>query len=600
MEKTKESVKWGEFFVQNPGQAALIISFARTLIDDYLSDILDIPIDVIEAFDSALSFSDIKDGKLSYCVKKVVKEELDYDLDDMLYEAIHEYQIAPFLGKEFERIDNQKNPLSSKLKNISRSKMTTISTFKDLWSNEHKWNLEGNNNNDFLEKVWKEISDYLSMEVSISSSKVLKKKVEDQIVLNTKKITDAGLKEAIVREYQSIFNDEFYSECESNIFVPEHILAFMDYAVYDFSTDFSTVVKDLTKGNDDADYDKALGIISSEEVQQFVQSSLNNSKEVPRATEVETPDKELNKILSKLTKNKNLILQGAPGVGKTYTARKIMEHFKREGEMPHVRFVTFHQTYDYEDFIEGIHVETEDGKISYKRQPGVFKKICDDARMNPNEDFLIVIDEINRGNISKIFGELISLIEKDKRADGKNHLEVLLPSGESFTVPGNLYILGTMNTTDRSVGRIDYALRRRFAFETVSACKEKINGKNEEDKKQRGKLFDVVRKYIDQFKDKEIQSVDDIMIGHSYFSVDKDDEMDLSSQWMDKIKPLLKEYMNDGLIRYHKALQWYNENPDVSNNKEDTSKEKTEKKIALDLKKQFEKLEPPKSKSTES
>ena len=399
-----------------------------------------------------------------------------------------------------------------------------------------------------------------------------------------------------------------------------------------------------------------------------------------------------NELFDLLKIKKNVILQGAPGTGKTYNTaalalsiiepsfsisdhKAVMEEYKKhlikiddDGRICNdgqIGFVTFHQSLDYEDFVEGIKPEcgddSDDNNISYRVQPGIFKAICqkaseqkttnfEDAYENltkrlisegcvgdekyltletsgrqskfgislnkkghlklwtgkkENEyksrgvltrenilraisgekvfegwegysqsvinylkdkcnlnitqnsgtnNYVLIIDEINRGNVSKIFGELISLQEADKRVGGDHPLTVTLPySKETFSVPSNLYIIGTMNTTDRSVGSIDYAVRRRFAFVTLKADESAIEnyykGKDESLKNKAIELFGKVRDFLSNRDNRSNDmEFDDLMVGHSYFMAESLNELEL--KWKYEVIPLLKEYQKDGLLRH--------------------------------------------------
>lgn len=396
-------------------------------------------------------------------------------------------------------------------------------------------------------------------------------------------------------------------------------------------------------------------------------------KAVPKTlTDITTYPEYLEKILklfsmpsntsnlkSILLQKNNIILQGAPGVGKTYTTaalalsicgetipsdhEEVMKRYEELQKEGRIGFVTFHQSMDYEDFVEGIKPSTDNGQITYDIENGIFKEMCRKALSENNFDevyakftsaiedyteenpfklktpsgsqfavfvnskgnlalcagsslkkyavltkenllsffidptsilyyksyfrgvishlitkynlkntksekknYVIIIDEINRGNVSKIFGELISLLEADKRIGGNHPLKVTLPySKTEFGVPSNLYIIGTMNTTDRSVGNIDYAVRRRFAFVTIKADKNVLIEKYGENSLQVN-LFNSVNQYVDTNNVNELD-IEDLKVGHSFFMVDDVDKLQLNLDY--EIIPLIKEYIKDGLLK---------------------------------------------------
>lgn len=407
---------------------------------------------------------------------------------------------------------------------------------------------------------------------------------------------------------------------------------------------------------------------------------------------------ELKEYTELLRMKKNIILQGAPGTGKTYTTAAlalslidenisyfnhdvVMEKYQEYVEKGQIAFVTFHQSMDYEDFVEGLKpqlVENSDGNtagIAYRVEDGIFKRLCKQAikdsalvsmqdnfesvwgklvdkldeknfieipllsgkntfRIELNEygtglatrtyeddsfqkdrwingkskffskeqlynvyrglpgtparghdnyrkaiiryckenlglveyalplnntqsntnPFILIIDEINRGNVSKIFGELITLLEADKRIGSMHPINVQLPySKELFSVPPNIYLIGTMNTTDRSVGTIDYAVRRRFAFITLKSEKSAIEkfydnvpgGTDAVLKNKALELFSSVKRFIEENKIEE--DFDDLMPGHSYFMAKSDTE--LEQKFTYEVLPLLYEYHKDGLLK---------------------------------------------------
>ncbi|SDL73837.1 5-methylcytosine-specific restriction enzyme B [Segatella bryantii] len=382
---------------------------------------------------------------------------------------------------------------------------------------------------------------------------------------------------------------------------------------------------------------------------------------------------------SKLLKEKkNIILQGAPGTGKTYNTAAIAlktlgvtdidltDHkavMKRYDSLlgDQIFFTTFHQSLDYEDFVEGLkpHVQTDvDGNsigVTYEPEDGIFKRACNAVQTDHSKDIVeciddylqkikgyqnkreiptvtgrsslyvwwkegnstiscrstnstssrgeeytpsplniekiklqaqgkgvennwqqyaqafieavkkefhattnkpvvLIIDEINRGNVSKIFGELITLLESDKRLNGNHPIKVMLPysKNEVFGVPSNLYIIGTMNTTDRSTGTLDYALRRRFAFITLKSQDSVIKKfYSDTDNEELGtialELFEDIKRFIENPKHLcGDMSIDDLMVGHSYFMAESEDELHDKVEY--EILPLINEYINDGIL----------------------------------------------------
>ncbi len=261
--------------------------------------------------------------------------------------------------------------------------------------------------------------------------------------------------------------------------------------------------------------------------------------------------KELVRLISLLENKKNLILKGAPGVGKTFIAKRLAYVMMEEKDETRIHMVQFHQGYSYEDFIEGFRPKAEGDGFELKQGP--FVKFARKAARDPERDYFFIIDEINRGNMSKIFGELMMLIETDKRGEQIN----LLYSNDKFSVPSNLYIIGMMNTADRSLALLDYALRRRFSFFEIKPAFQ-----NETFKSYVNELNnpEALNRIIDQIKSLNNQIVEELgtgfQIGHSYFVGDayKVDTANRVEEVIEyEIIPQLAEYWFDD---EQKANDW--------------------------------------------
>ena len=259
---------------------------------------------------------------------------------------------------------------------------------------------------------------------------------------------------------------------------------------------------------------------------------------------------------------KNVIYYGPPGTGKTFDLQALLKKDYTDAEYgERYEFVTFHQSYGYEEFVEGLRpvitkrgkkraadnetADASNGEVRYEIKPGAFLRLCDRARKNPSRQYAMVIDEINRGNISKIFGELITLVEVDKREGAKYPVSVMLPySAESFSVPSNVDVIGTMNTADRSLALVDTALRRRFEFiesmpkpSVLAGTIVSHNGVGIDIEQ----LLIMLNKRIEALYDR------DHTVGHAYFTrikdlKDEDRFSELKTVFRNKIIPLLEEY----------------------------------------------------------
>lgn len=254
-----------------------------------------------------------------------------------------------------------------------------------------------------------------------------------------------------------------------------------------------------------------------------------------------------------LLDKQNIILQGSPGVGKTFSAKRLAYSILEEKDDSKVQLVQFHQNYTYEDFVIG-YKPNEDG--GFYLRPGVFYNFCKRAQQHPDDKYFFIIDEINRGNLSKILGELMMLIEKDYRGE-----TLVLPyNQEEFSVPKNLYIIGMMNTADRSLAMMDYALRRRFSFFEMKPGFSTDGFNAYQDSLANEDFNKLVSAIIDL--NTVIESDDSLgsgfCIGHSYLC--NKDKTDVNSDWLRRvvnfdIAPMLREYWFDNDTKFNNEVQ---------------------------------------------
>lgn len=305
------------------------------------------------------------------------------------------------------------------------------------------------------------------------------------------------------------------------------------------------VMKTLTDITSYTDYVEKLNSLFEDETEEDAEDV---EKTYPPYTkedflsEVFMPEEEYEKLSGILRIKKNIILQGAPGVGKTFAAKRIAFSMMGVKDVERVMMVQFHQSYSYEDFIMGFRPSTD----GFELKRGAFYNFCKKAEIDGDNDYFFIIDEINRGNLSKIFGELFMLIENDKRGVSLQ----LLYSDEKFSVPKNIYIIGMMNTADRSLAMLDYALRRRFAFFEIKPGFT-TDGFREYRMSLENEKFDKLIACVESLNNvisNDESLGDGFCIGHSYFCnllPDTIDDQVLSGIVEYELIPLLKEYWFD-------------------------------------------------------
>lgn len=268
-----------------------------------------------------------------------------------------------------------------------------------------------------------------------------------------------------------------------------------------------------------------------------------------------------------LKEQKQIILQGPPGTGKTRLAKQISRFIMNGETQPFiadlknkVKLIQFHPSYNYEDFVRGIIAITNDNnQVEYKVEDKTLAQFAERAKNDKDTPYILIIDEINRADLSSVLGELIYALEyRDEPVESMYEKE----GSRELILPSNLYIIGTMNTADRSIGHIDYAIRRRFVFCDVLSDKSVLENY------PKGKiLFEIVEKIFTKDYISSEFEINDIMIGHSYFitNIDNDENIDeLSKKFIYQVLPLIKEYFRDGIFHSKPIIKLGNKNVDLS------------------------------------
>lgn len=303
------------------------------------------------------------------------------------------------------------------------------------------------------------------------------------------------------------------------------------------------VMKTLTDITAYSDYVENLMSIFEEDMPEDVEEvEVDYPEYTPEMflNEVYMDDAAYKTLVSLMRNKKNIILEGAPGVGKTFAAKRLAYSMMGVKDTSRVMMVQFHQSYSYEDFIMGYR-PTQSG---FELRKGSFYSFCKKAEIDSDNDYFFIIDEINRGNLSKIFGELFMLIENDKRG-----MKIqLIYSDEQFSVPKNVYIIGLMNTADRSLAMLDYALRRRFAFYEFEPAFETEGFKRYRESKNNTKFNSLIStvERLNQVIQEDETLGKGFRIGHSYFCTENDiDDSWLNSVIKFELVPLINEYWFD-------------------------------------------------------